>query len=183
MRHVLTGQILMILCCIVYLIWWYRGFRPGTSVSRVGGINGVLLLITAALGLAGIVFSLQPVTVSSPPKISTAVVVTAGVIAYIVLMLITRYLFQRVVTTELLLIVAWTMVELIVISRLNAGGYLGNAGFFTMCIIIAIAFVISMILYVAYYRMEDMKAFYAAMVPLITEALSMAALVGILLLG
>jgi hypothetical protein len=37
------------------------------------------------------------------------------------------------------------------------------------------AVVVSMILYVLYYRMEEMKAFYAAMVPLITEATSMAA--------
>ena len=41
-------------------------------------------------------------------------------------------------------------------------------------ILIAIAFVISMILYVLYYKMEPMKAYYAAMVPLITEAISMA---------
>ena len=34
-----------------------------------------------------------------------------------------------------------------------------------------------MILYVAYYRMEEMKAFYAAMVPLVTEGLSMIILI------
>ena len=43
--------------------------------------------------------------------------------------------------------------------------------------IIAVAFVISMVLYVAYYRMEEMRAFYIAMVPLVTEALSMGILV------
>ena len=49
-----------------------------------------------------------------------------------------------------------------------------------MCIVIAVAFLVSIILYVAYYRMEAMKAFYAAMVPLITEAGAMAVLTGIL---
>jgi hypothetical protein len=58
MKQIITGQILLIFCCIVYLVWWYRGFRPGVYVSRVGGINGILLLITAGLGLAGGVLSL-----------------------------------------------------------------------------------------------------------------------------
>ena len=31
---------------------------------------------------------------------------------------------------------------------------------------------------VAYYRMEEMKAFYAAMVPLVTEAAAMTILIG-----
>ena len=42
---------------------------------------------------------------------------------------------------------------------------------------IAATFAISIVLYVAYYRMEEMKALYAAMVPLVTEALAMAAMV------
>ena len=61
MRTVLIGQILVILGCIVYLVWWYRGFRPGTSVNRVGGINGALLLVTAVLALSGIALSLKAV--------------------------------------------------------------------------------------------------------------------------
>jgi hypothetical protein len=48
-------------------------------------------------------------------------------------------------------------------------------------IAVTLAFVISMILYVAYYRMEDMKAFYSAMIPLITEGLSMGLLLLMLL--
>ena len=58
-------------------------------------------------------------------------------------------------------------------------GVLSDGQFLCMCLVIAAAFIISMILYVAYYKMEEMKAFYAAMVPLVTEGLSMAVLVGI----
>ena len=64
-----------------------------------------------------------------------------------------------------------------VLNRLRAGGIIGPAGFAAMCVVIAVAFVISIVLYVAYYRMEEMKAFYAAMVPLVTEALTMAMMV------
>lgn len=101
MRKVLIGQMLLILCCIFYLVWWYRGFRPGDSA-------------------------------------------------------------------------------VIVINRLNAAGNLSDGKFVVMCLVIAAAFLISMVLYVDYYRMEEMKAYYAAMVPLITEAVAMAVLVGML---
>ena len=48
-----------------------------------------------------------------------------------------------------------------------------------MCAVIATAFTISIVFYVAYYRMDEMKAFYAAMVPLVTEGVSMAVLIGL----
>ena len=92
-------------------------------------------------------------------------------------MLITKYGFKRIVTSELLLIVCWTMLEVSVINKLNSAGNLSDARFFPMCCVIVIAFVISMVLYVAYYRVEEWKAFYLAMIPLITEAAAMAVLI------
>lgn len=92
-------------------------------------------------------------------------------------MLITKYGFDRFVTTELFLIVGWTMLEASILNRLAGSGILFGAKLICMIGVIAFAFVISMVLYVAYYRMEDMKAFYAAMVPLITEGVSMSVLV------
>lgn len=173
MTKVIAGQILLVICCIFYLIWWYRGFRPGMNVSRIGGINGVLLLITAAFGMSGLVLSLMPVPEDLPRKISVGYIVGVGVIVYLGLLLLTRHVFQRIVTSELFLIVGWTMLEIVVITKLNATGGLSDVRFSFMCLVFAIAFVISMVLYVAYYRMEEMKAFYAAMVPLVTEAVSM----------
>ena len=178
MRRVMIGQMLLILCCIFYLIWWYRGFRPNVIVS---GVNGILLMITAVLGLAGIFISMTHIPAVTKPKIDSSVIVLGGIVLYIGLLLVTRLVFRRIVTTELILIVGWTVLELTVINRLNAAGYLSEGKFFAICIVIAIAFLISMVLYVAYYRMEEMKAFYAAMVPLITESVAMAMLVGMLL--
>lgn len=155
MKQILIGQALMVLCCIVYLIWWYRGYRPGTHVSRIGGINGLLLLITAGLGIVGVIMSMSSVPVSSEMKVDPGVIIVGGIISYIVLFLVTRFCFQRIVTAELLLIVAWTVVEAVVITRLEAAGYLGNTGFIAMCIVLALAFAVSIVLYVAYYRMAD----------------------------
>lgn len=173
MTKVITGQVLLVICCIFYLLWWYRGFRPGANVNRIGGINGTLLLVTAAFGIAGLVLSLMPVPEDLPRKISSGYIVGGGVIAYLGLLLLTKYVFGRIVTSELFLIVGWTMLEIVVITKLNAAGTLSDSRFYFMCCVIGLAFTISMVLYVAYYRMEEMKAFYAAMVPLVTEAVAM----------
>ena len=75
------------------------------------------------------------------------------------------------------------MLEITVVNRLNAAVLLSDGNFILMGVIIAAACIISLILYVAYYQMEEMKAFYAAMIPLITEAAAMAILVGIVFPG
>lgn len=183
MRRIIIGQALLIICCVFYLLWWYRGYRPGITAARLGGTNGLLLLLTAAFGIAGVVFSLMPVQGTAEPRIDPALIVIVGIAGYAGLLLLTRFVFHRIVTTELFLIVGWTILELTVINRLNAAGCLSAAGFFILCAVIAAAFIISIVLYVAYYRMEEMKAFYAAMVPLITEAVSMAVLIGIVSAG
>lgn len=173
---VITGQILLVVCCIFYLIWWSISYRPGVTVNRAGGINGILLLITALCGISGLVLSIygaNALPTVSRPKLSGGYIVIGGIIAYFVLLLVTRFAFHRPVTTELFLITGWTLLELTVISSLNGAGRLSDARFRILLMVIAIAFVISMVLYVLYYRMEEMKAFYAAMVPLITEAVSM----------
>lgn len=174
MKRILTGQTSLIICCIFYMIWWYRCYRPGEAVNRVGGANGILLLSTAFFGIAGVMLSLTKVPLIRSPKIGAAWIAVTGIVAYVILLLITRFAFHRVVTTELILIVGWTMLEIAVICKLNAAGGLSERGFIVIFAVIAAAFMISIILYVAYYRMEEMKAFYAAMVPLVSAALSMA---------
>ena len=183
MKRILLGQILLIICCIFYLVWWYRGYRPGISVSRIGGVNGALLFATAAFGIAGLICSLTRVQTRIEYKISPMLIVIGGIALYFAVMLITRFAFQRIVTTELFLIVGWIMLEMTVINRLYAAESLTNGKFLMMCAVIALAFVVSIILYAAYYRMEEMRAFYAAMVPLITEAAAMAVLTVVMITG
>ena len=183
MKRILIGQILLIICCLFYLVWWYRGYRPGVVVSRTGGVNGVLLFATAAFGVAGLICSLTRVQTRAAYKISPMLIVIGGIALYFALLLITRFVFQRIVTTELFLIVGWIMLEMTVINRLYAAEILTGDRFLIMCMVIILAFAISIILYVAYYRMEEMRAFYAAMVPLITEAAAMAVLTVVVMTG
>jgi len=175
-HKIILGQSLLCICCVFYLIWWGLSFRPDVTVNREGGINGLLLLITAISGLAGVALSLIGVNslqAVDKPKVNGAFVLVCGIAVYVFLLILTRLAFKRPVTTELLLITAWAMLEMTVISSLNAGGRLTDIRFWILAAVVAIAFVGSMILYVLYYRMEPMRAFYAAMVPLITEGASM----------
>ena len=126
MKRILIGQILLIICCIFYLVWWYRGYRPGVVVSRTGGVNGVLLFVTAAFGVAGLICSLTRVQTRAAYKISPMLIVVGGITLYFALLLITRFVFQRIVTTELFLIVGWIMLEMTVINRLHAAEILTN---------------------------------------------------------
>ncbi len=177
MNRVIAGQVSLIACFVLYIVWWYRGYRPGVDVSRVGGVNGVLFLAMVVLACVGIWLSLTPVPAISRPVLDSSTIAMIAVAVYVVLLLVTRLLFSRIVTTELILIVAWTALEAVVIVNLNAAGALLDGRFLAMCIALAAAFAVSVILYVAYYRMEEMRAFYAAMVPLFAAAASMTALI------
>lgn len=181
MRHIITGQILLIVCCIFYMIWWYRGFKPNVEADRLGSINGILLLITAVLGVAGILFSLMPTPETAGTKYGQMYIIIGGIAAYIILMMVTKYAFNRIVTSELFLIVGWTILELSLLNRLDGSNLLSGTGLMVVYVSVVLAFIISMILYVAYYRMEDNAAFYSAMVPLVTEAASMGMLLVMLL--
>ncbi len=181
LKRVIIGQVLLIICCIIYILWWYRGFRPGSTVSRVGGINGILLFLTMAVGVAGLALTLISLPRSAEPMINPMYIIIAGIVGYVVFLIITKMCFQRAVTTELFLITGWTMLEVAVVNRLNAAGALTMNEMIIMLAVIMVAFIISMILYVAYYRMDEMKAFYAAMVPLVTEGATMAVLVGMMI--
>ena len=106
-------------------------------------------------------------------SVSNGLVCLIGLATYVILLFATYFGLHRPVTTELLLITGWAMLEVCCVNTCRAGGALSVPQSIWMLLVIAAAFVISMVLYVLYYRMEEWRAFYAAMVPLITEAVSM----------
>lgn len=174
---VVIGQILLIVCCVFYLIWWSFSYRPGEVVNRVSGFRGILFLTTILAGIAGLFLSFFGMRLmdAASTKLSGTAIALAGFAAYFILFFITRYGLGRPVTTELVLIVGWTVLEIELLNHLNGAGVLGDRGFMYSGLIIAAAFLLSIILYVLYYRLEENTAFYAAMVPLISEGVSMGA--------
>lgn len=175
---IFSGQLSLVICCAFYLIWWSISYQPGQEVNRVGSFRGILLGITALCGLAGIVLSIIGINDPSlkalhQEKLHGIWILVFGIITYIGLILITSVWLKRPVTTELLLITGWMVLELCVINKLNSAGMLSDKRFWVMIGILITAFIISMIMYIIYYRMEEWLAFFMAMVPLITEGISM----------
>lgn len=181
LTKIMIGQMTLMICCGFYLLWWRISYRPNETVNRLSGINGVLLLITAISGVVGVILSSQGQ--SALPAVKTLKmqkyqIMAGGIIAYVLLFIMTTTLFHRPVTTELFLIIGWVVLELMIVNALNGANQISDTRFWLLIAVIMIAFCISMGLYILYYRMEPYKAYYWAMVPLITEGVSM----GILLI-
>ncbi len=68
MEQIRLGQGLLIICCVFYLIWWGVAFHPDHGASHTSGIDGILLLITMAFGLAGLVFNMLGIIKTPPGK-------------------------------------------------------------------------------------------------------------------
>ncbi|MBB5183745.1 hypothetical protein [Catenisphaera adipataccumulans] len=175
-HQIVFGQILLIVCCIFYLIWWSVSYRPGETVSRIGGARGILLLITAASGVIGALVNMNGIRLApaAAEHWNGTVINIAGLASYFILLLITYAGFKRPVTTELVLITGWTVLQLQTINALNAYGVLSEYSFGRLIVVIAAASILSLVLYILYYRMKPWPAYYLAMVPLISEAAAMA---------
>jgi hypothetical protein len=178
-HRVFIGQILLVVCCVVYLIWRSVSFRPGQEVNRVGGVRGILLLVTAASGLTGVYLSVMGMNAlpSGKAKLSGPGICLAGILLYVVMLFVTSKFFQRPVTTELFLITGFLVLELTLVNALNASGLLTDGRFVALFAENLAAFAAGMVLYVLYYRVEPVRAFYLAMVPLAVDGISVLLLI------
>lgn len=137
-KTLIAGQISLILCCIFYLLWWKAGFYPGVTVSRVTGRVGILLYITAAFGILGLILSITGINIIKVEKdiVSGPAVLIGGVIAYIVLLLGSRFLLHRQVTTELFLIVGWSVLMILAVGKACSAEAMSYEAFLAMLIIV-----------------------------------------------
>lgn len=175
------GSLLLILCCLFYLVWWAVAFKPQASVRFAK--SAVLFGLTAAAGIAGLILILWGITAMphERPLVPGPWLVLGGVAAYFLLYSLTRVLLKRPVTTELFLIVGWTVLELSAVNALYGNGFLTLTASFALCGVVGLAAAASLVCYVLYYRLTATAGYIMGMVPLILAALTMAALLVILL--
>ena len=175
MNLIRLGQGLLIICCGFYLIWWGVAFHSDHGDSHTSGIDGILLLITAALGLSGLFFNMLGITKipSESGVVSGFVIIIAGIVTYIVLLFGSRIVLHRQVTSELFLIIGWSMLEVASINRAFAWERVSVDKVIVFLVIVAVAAVLSLYFYLQYYKVKPMTGYFFGMVPLITEAISM----------
>ena len=175
MDQIRLGQGLLIICCVFYLIWWGVAFHPNHGDSHTSGLDGMLLLITAAFGLTGLVFNMLGI-IKTPPErglVSGLVIIVAGVVTYVVLLYGSRIILHRQVTSELFLIIGWSMLEVASINRALAWERVSVDKVIVFLVIGAVAVILSLYFYLQYYKVKPMTGYFFGMVPLITEAISM----------
>lgn len=168
-----AGYLLLVFCCVFYLIWWCAAFNPLRSFPMP--VKVALFCPTLLCGAGGLALTIRgiavlPDVVASPSKI---LIVLAGIAVYLILLLLTGRLLHRQVTTELLLITGWTVLELCAAAGLyGAGIFSGTKAVISVAVTLSAA-VIGMACYLAYYNLKEIPAFCDGMIPLVLFAVAM----------
>lgn len=175
-KEILWGNILLIICCAFYLVWWLLAFRPSGAVRDMR--TGWLLIPALAAGMAAIIFTVRGI-MSASVKVKLfpgGWLLWGGVAAYIILFAITRMLLKRPVTTELFLIVGWAVLALSEINALYGTGRFSHGLAVALAVVVGIAALISLICYVLYYNLGNTAGYIDGMIPLLMVALVMSGL-------
>jgi len=175
--EIFAGNLLLFICFLFYLVWWIVSFRPGSSGASAGVFYITVAFVTgiaAIFLLTGGINSLSQDSKSVPVKL----ILFCGIALFLILLFVTSFAFHRTVTSELMIIHAWVALELSVIVVLYGTDHFTPVSAVLLAVLVGIAFVISMICYVLYYRLDAVTSYWVGMLPL-----SMAAFVVAILLG
>jgi len=170
-RQIFWGNILLIICCAFYLAWWLLAFKPTGAIK--GMKTGWLLIPAFVAGLAAIVLAVKGLRSASVEAalFPSGLLLWGGIAAYLVLLAVTGLLFQRQVTTELLLIVGWAGLALSEINTLYGAGRFPHELAVVFAVVIGVATLISLVCYVLYYNLGDRAGYFDGMIPLLMAAL------------
>ena len=116
------GQAVLVACCLFYVCFWRAAFHPYRSAAVPFGGKAALFLCTLLCGIGGVALTVSGVGLVGKKPVSQALLVVGGAAAYVVLLFLTTLLWKRRVTTELVLLVAWTVLELSALKRLVRRG-------------------------------------------------------------
>lgn len=175
-KQIFRSNILLIICCVFYLVWWLLAFKPTGAVKGIK--TGWLLIPAFFAGLAAVALALKGIQSESigvvlfPGKY----IIWGGIAAYFLLLAVTGLLFKRQVTTELLLIDGWAVLVLSEINVLYGMGRFSHGLAVTFAVVTVAAMLISIVCYVLYYNLGVQGGYYDGMVPLLLAALVMSGL-------
>ncbi len=175
-RQIFEGDILLVGCCVFYLLWWVLAFKPAGAVKGVR--SGWLLLPAFVLGVAAVILIVRGANGANKAYsfFSARTVLLIGVVSYAVLLIVTRLVFHRQVTTELFLIVGWialVFLEINALYGLESVTRNGAIGLFVAAVVVA---ALSIICYLLYYDFSGWAGYVDGMIPLILVAVYMAIL-------
>ena len=181
--QIFAGNLLLLICSIFYLVWWVVCFKPDASGKAAGGSAGMIYLTGAFIsGIAAIVLLSGGINTLSQNAKSVPVwlILLVGAGMFILILLVTTTIYHRPVTSELLIIHIWAVLELSAVVVLYGTGRFGMGRTVLLLALIGIAFVAGVISYVLYYRLSGIASYRDGMAPLIIDASVMAVFLGVL---
>lgn len=172
-KQIFWSNILLIICCAFYLVWWLLAFKPIGAIK--GMETGWLLIPASAAGLVAIILAVKGILSSSTgvTMFPSGFLLWGGIVAYLILLAVTQILFKRQITTELFLIVGWAVLALSEINVLYGVGRFSHALAVIFVVVIGFATLISLVCYVLYYNLGNSAGYFDGMVPLLMVALVM----------
>ncbi len=176
-RQILTGNFLLIICCIFYLAWWLIAFHPTHAVK--GMKSGWLLIPAFIFGLLAVIQIVRGSDAGSLQKVlfSRTPVLIGGIAAYVILLAATWLLMKRQVTTELFLIVGWTVLMFLELNALYGLGQFTKTTAIVLLVVSVIAAAVSLVCYLLFYHLDTVKGYVDGMIPLLIVAVMMAVVI------
>jgi len=181
--QIFAGNLLLFICSLFYLVWWVVCFGSNASGKAAGGSAGVIYLTGAFIsGIAAIVLMSGGINTLSKDAKSVPVwlILLCGTVLFAVMLLVTTAVYHRPMTSELIIIHIWAVLELCAVAVLYGTGRFGMGRTVLLLTLVGIASVAGVICYVLYYRLEGTASYRDGMVPLIIDASVMAVFLGVL---
>ena len=181
MGTLFKGILMLAACSGCYLVWWGVAFYPERHVPL--WLSGILLVATAACGIMAVNWMAQGIFQAEKVRAGIPVGwILAGVIGYVVLLVISNIVFHRMVTTELFLIVGWAVLNLIVVDTLYASGLFSDGVSSLFVVLTLIVVVASLYCYMIYYDLEKWKGYIDGFLPLVMVGIAMLAMARVMFL-
>ncbi|HPV40412.1 MAG TPA: hypothetical protein PKX40_04470 [Spirochaetota bacterium] len=171
--EIFAGNLLLLLCSILYLAWWVVSFRPHSAGGSAGAAYLSSAFITGCLAIGLMSSGINALSEGSK-GVPVKYILMGGVALFIVMLLATTAIFHRMVTSELLIIHVWAVLELSVTSVLYGTGRFGAGQAAAMTALVGMATMLALACYILYYRLDGTAQYRIGMVPLGADAVVMA---------
>ncbi len=175
MSKLLAGNWFMVICSIFYLAWWLIVFRPPAPKGSM--IGSILLILAFASGIIGLYLTIGemafPTGEMQNRGIKGLFIMACGVILYVVLLVMTKAVFHRQVTSELFIITGWVVLEVAICNYMYALGAFSVREAVALSVVGLIVGLISLICYVLYYELPYVKGYVDGCIPLVLVMITM----------
>jgi hypothetical protein len=173
--ELIIGNFLLLLTSILYSVWWGTSFKPpgGYHGSRKGTI---LLLAMFGSGIGGTIVALIGATSVPERHFSVWLFLLVGILVYFILLIISRFLFNRRITPELIVLMGICFLMVVEGDALYSNGTFSITAIFILAIVLVMVFVLNLLCYMNYYVVSEHAAYTMGLVPLITNTVFIAAI-------